>query len=568
LVSSSPEPEPTGEDFLAEPAPGSLRFIPLGGVGEIGKNLALLEVGSDVVVIDAGLAFPEQETPGIDIVLPDISFLRTRLERLRAVLLTHGHEDHIGALPFYLAELNVPVYGTRMTIGLLRNKLERRGYAGRAQLHVISPGETFQVGALTVELFHMTHSVPGSCGLAIHTPAGLVVHSGDFKLDQTPVGGVGPDLRRLAELGAEGVRLLLSDSTNATVAGLTPSELTVRPALRRALEDSPGRVVVVTFASNLARMRQTLELAQEIGRRCCLVGRSMLRNVGTAIDLGYIRIAPGLLASPRELGTIPPQNLCLLATGSQGEPLAALSRIAAGTHPFIKLRPDDTVVLAANPIPGNEATVGRIVNTLVERGVRVLAGSGAGVHASGHAAGEELRFFLELVHPQFFLPVHGEPRHLAAHSQLALGAGLAAESVAVIENGTVAEISDHSLRVSGSVSAGSVPVDAEGRRPAPAGSAAERVGNEDLVIVSVTMDRGLQHLVAGPETAAPGASRSSDEQLLVEGGRTRVRRAIRDRRRGFRDAAEVRGAVAGAMESHLAQAGSWHPKVVALVSVA
>ncbi|HVB14066.1 MAG TPA: ribonuclease J [Candidatus Dormibacteraeota bacterium] len=563
MVSSKAAGARASGDFLAEPAPGILRFIPLGGVGEIGKNLALLEAGPDVVVIDAGLAFPEQETPGVDVLLPDISFLRTRLARLRAVLLTHGHEDHIGALPFYLKELGVPVYGTRMTIGLLRNKLERRGFAGRAVLRETALGEPFQVGGLTVELFHMTHSVPGSCGLAIHTPAGLVVHTGDFKLDQTPVGGLVPDLGRLSHLGSQGVRLLLSDSTNATAAGLTPSELTVRPALRRTLEDSPGRVLVVTFASNLARMRQTLELAETAGRRCCLVGRSMLRNVDTAQELGYLQLRPGLLAAPRELPSIPPNQLCLLATGSQGEPLAALSRIAAGTHPFIRLRDDDTVVLAANPIPGNEATVGRIVNQLVERGVRVLAGSASGVHASGHAAREELRFLLEVVRPQYFIPVHGEPRHLAAHAQLAREVGLASEAIAVMANGAVAEVSKDELRVTGSVSVGAIPVDAEGK--GSGSGASPRLPGHQLVVVSVTMDRSLRKLVAGPETVVVGDADPAQRRVIDE-GRDKVRQALRHRRE-FRDAGDVRRGVGKAMEAHLTASGAWQPRVVAVVSL-
>lgn len=564
MASSNQRPaELASRDFLGQPAPGTLRFIPLGGLGEIGKNLALLEAGPDVVVIDAGLAFPEQETPGVDVVLPDISFLRTRLDRLRAVLLTHGHEDHIGALPFYLKELNVPVYGTRMTVGLLRNKLERRGFAGHAVLRETALGEPFQVGQLTVELFHMTHSVPGSCGLAVHTQGGLVVHTGDFKLDQTPVGGMVPDLGRLSQLGRQGVRLLLSDSTNATVGGLTPSELTVRPALRRALEEAPGRVIVVTFASNLARMRQTLELAETAGRRCCLVGRSMLRNVDTARELGYLQIRPGLLAAPRELASIPPKQLCLLATGSQGEPLAALSRIASGTHPFIRLRDDDTVVLAANPIPGNESTVGRIVNQLVERGVTVLAGSASGVHASGHAAGEELRFLLEVVRPQYFIPVHGEPRHLAAHAQLALEVGLVPEAIAILENGDVAEVSEEQLRVSGSVSVGSVPIDAEGKSAGP-GESPKRP-NPQLVVVSVTMDRALRKLVAGPETVLVGDA-SEEERRLVGEGRDKVREALRHRRE-FRDPGEVRRTVGSALEGHLTERGAWRPRVVAVVSL-
>jgi ribonuclease J len=539
-------------------------------VGEIGKNLSLLEVGQDVVVIDAGLAFPEQEASGVDVVLPDIGFLRTRLSRVRAVLLTHGHEDHIGALPFYLPELDVPVYGTAMTIGLLRNKLDRRGYAGRARLHEVDLGVPFSAGELVVELVHMTHSVPGSCGLAIQTSAGLVVHTGDFKLDHSPVGGRGPDLRRLAELGDQGVRLLLSDSTNATLPGLTPSELTVRPALRRALTEAPGRVVVVTFASNLARMRQTLELAREVGRRCCLVGQSMVRNADTAAGLGYLDLGPGLLASPRELPGIPPSELCLLATGSQGEPLAALSRIAAGTHPFIRVREDDTVVLAANPVPGNEATVSRIVNSLVGQGVQVLAGSRDGVHASGHGSAEELRFILHLLRPRAFVPVHGEPRHLVAHARLAGLAGLPKETVAVVENGTVLELSPDQQWVAGSVGVGAVPIDADGRTlggdGAPPTASAAGPADGLVVVVSVTMDRSLSRLAAGPEALVVGGA-SLEERRVVDEGKARVRRMIRERERGFHDVAEVGRATTQAMTAHLAHGGAWRPRVVSVVSL-
>ncbi|MGH7639534.1 MAG: ribonuclease J [Candidatus Dormibacteria bacterium] len=440
-----------------------LRFIPLGGLGEVGKNVALLEAGDDALVVDCGLAFPDGASDPAGVILPDISFLRTRLTRLRGVLLTHGHEDHIGALPFFIQSLGVPVYGTAMTLGLLQNKLERRGFAGRARLVAVEPGQRVQLGVLEVEFLHVTHSVPGSCGLAITTPSGVVVHTGDFKLDQTPVGDRAADLGRLRQLGEAGIRLLLSDSTNALRPGLTPSEQTVRPALRRVLEQAPGRVLVVTFASNLARMRQTLDLAAGLGRRCCLVGRSMMRNVETAQSLGYLAPPAGLLVAPRELLHIPPERLCLLATGSQGEPLAALSRIAAGTHPFIEVRADDTVVLAANPIPGNETVVAAIINRLVVQGVRVLAGSEDGVHASGHASQEELRLMLALARPEYFIPVHGEMRHLVAHRLLAEEVGMASQRVAVLANGDVAEIGPDGLAVQGRVRAGAVLVDSEGR---------------------------------------------------------------------------------------------------------
>ncbi|MHB8311962.1 MAG: ribonuclease J [Candidatus Dormibacteria bacterium] len=566
MVSSNDAPAVVG--LAGAPGAGVLRFIPLGGLGEIGKNLALLECGNDVVVIDAGLSFPDLEMVGVDVVLPDISYLLTRKDRLRAVLLTHGHEDHIGALPFYLGDFSVPIYGTGFTLGLLRNKLERRGLRGQPELHEVQPGETVRVGALTAEFIQMTHSVPGSCGLAINTPAGMVIHTGDFKLDQTPVGGAPPDLARLAELGRRGVRLLLSDSTNAPNEGITPSELSVRPALDAALRDCEGRVIVVTFASNLARLRQIVELAAANGRRSCLVGRSMLRNVATAMELGYLKQPPGGLLAPRDLSGLADQEVCLLATGSQGEPLAALSRIASGTHPFVRVRPKDTVVLAANPIPGNEATVSRVVNLLVEQGVRILAGSRDGVHASGHGAREELRFMLELIRPQFFAPVHGEPRHLDAHRRIAAASGMGTEQVAVLENGSVLEVSSDRMRVAGSVRVGAVLVDSDGRIEGRSRTRRRGAEEEVVVTISLTIDRRLRTLIEGPHARALVSTVDPYQRRLLDEGCEAIKLAIRNHRPGFHHEADLRDTLQAVMDSHLAAQGSWRPTVVPIVTLA
>jgi ribonuclease J len=482
--------------LLAPPRTGTVRFLPLGGVGEIGKNMALLECGADALLLDAGLRFPQPQEVGVDIIVPDVGFVLTRRDRLRAVLLTHGHEDHIGALPFHLAELNVPVYGTGVTLGLLRNKLERRGHRGTADLREVREGQRLRLGEMEVEFLRTTHSVPGSCGLAIWTPAGLVVHTGDFKLDQTPTQGEPPDLERLAQLGREGVLLLLSDSTNAPNSGLTPSEATVRPALEAVMARAEGRVVVVTFASNLARVQQALELAWAAGRRSCLVGRTLLRNFATAQKLGLMPVQSGQMVGPRELARTPDRNLCLIATGSQGEPLAALNRIAAGTHPFLKVHRSDTFVLAANPIPGNGAVVGAIVNRLVAQGAAVLAGSADGVHASGHAAAEELRYVLELLRPRHFVPVHGEPRHLAAHRQLALEAGLDPSRVAVIEDGCAVEADIQRLRLAGWVPPSEVPIAAD-QRTHPRSAAAQEV-------VEVVLGPQMKTWVGGPYLTTGG----------------------------------------------------------------
>ncbi len=482
--------------LLAPPRPGTVRFLPLGGVGEIGKNMALLECASDALLVDAGLRFPQPQEVGVDIIVPDIGFVLTRRDRLRAVVLTHGHEDHIGALPFHLTELRVPVYGTGVTLGLLRNKLERRGHRGTPDLREVRAGQRLRLGALEVEFLATTHSVPGSCGLAIWTPAGLVVHTGDFKLDQTPTQGEPPDLGRLAQLGREGVLLLLSDSTNAPNRGLTPSEATVRPALEAVMAGAEGRVVVVTFASNLARVQQALELAWFAGRRSCLVGQTLLRNFATAQKLGLMPVQPGQMVGPRELARIPDRELCLIATGSQGEPLAALNRIASGTHPFLRVHRGDTFVLAANPIPGNGAVVGAIVNRLVAQGAAVLAGSADGVHASGHAAAEELRYVLELLRPRHFVPVHGEPRHLAAHRQLALEAGMDPARVAVIEDGCAVEAGAEGLRLAGWVPPSEVPI-ASDQRAHPQSATVQEV-------VEVVIGPGLGTWRGGPYLATGG----------------------------------------------------------------
>lgn len=558
--------EPATRGILAPPGTGVVRFVPLGGLGEIGKNLALVESGDDVVMIDAGLRFPEVEMEGVDVVLPDISFVMTRRDRLRAVLLTHGHEDHIGALPFFLAMLNVPVYGTDVTIGLLRNKLERRGHTGAAELHVVRPGELIPVGAMTAEFIHMTHSVPGSCGIAISTAAGVVVHTGDFKIDQTPIGSDPPNLRRLGELGHQGVLLLLSDSTNAPNQGVTPSEITVRPALDRALRESPGRVIIVTFASNLARLRQIMELAEANGRRTCLVGRSMIRNVATAAELGFLRLPAGGLLAPRELAGIPDDKICLIATGSQGEPLAALSRIAEGTHRFVTAASTDTVVLAANPIPGNEATVNRVVNRLVASGVRLLAGSGDGVHASGHAAGEELRFVIELLRPAFFAPVHGEPRHLIAHRRIAMESGLREDRIGMMDNGTVLEVGPSRLRLAGRVGTGRVYIGGDG--------ISRKVGrghggvSGDLLIASVTVDAQLRPLVESGTLTAVGAASARMSSRALDAGREGLTRALHNRRRdGFVDLQEAEELIRHQVERAMGQHGEEAPTVLPIVNL-
>ena len=429
---------------MTEPG-GRLRLVGFGGLGEIGRNLLAVECDDDIVVVDSGLMFPEPEMLGVDLVIPDISWLAERVQRVRGIVLTHGHEDHIGALPYILPRLDVPVYGTALTLGFLRNKLREHRLLDSVRTHTVRPGDTVTLGSITVEWIHITHSIPDSCALALHTPLGVIVHSGDFKVDQTPIHGQPPDLARLARLGDAGVLLLLSDSTNAESEGMTPSERSVCSALGSIISAAPGRVLVATFASNISRLQQAIQAAEEDERRCFVVGRSMLNNVRVAEELGYLEVRPGTFVSPRQSERVPDAELCVLCTGAQGEPLSALSRIAAGEHPLLRLRQGDTVVLSANPIPGNEEAVHRTVNNLHRQGARILQGSRNGVHASGHASSEELRLLLTICRPRYFIPVHGEYRHLTAHRDIALSVGMPPESILMVDNGMVFEIDGSTL---------------------------------------------------------------------------------------------------------------------------
>ncbi len=512
---------------MPDPRPG-LRLLAFGGLGEIGRNLLTVECGEDIVVVDCGLMFPETEMLGVDLVIPDVSWLVERRQRIRGIVLTHGHEDHIGALPYVLPKLEAPVYGTALALGLLRNKLREHGLHESARLHTVRPGDTVTLGDIAVEWIHTTHSVPDSCALALHTPLGTIVHSGDFKVDQTPVHGEPPDLGRLARLGDAGVLLLLSDSTNAEVEGMTPSERSVGPHLQEIVRQAPGRVLVATFASNISRLQQAIQAADTAGRRCLLVGRSMLRNVKVAQELGFLVAGRDTFVSPRQAERLSERELCILCTGAQGEPLSALSRIASGEHPLVASRPGDTVILSANPIPGNEEAVHRTVNSLHRRGARIFRGSAHGVHVSGHASREELRLLLSLCRPRYFLPVHGEYRHLAAHCELATASGVPAAQVVAVDNGQVVEIDDDGIRVVGErVPAGYVYVDGLSLEDARHVVFRDRrqLAEDGLVIVQLAVERATGTVVAGPELICRGFVDDGRGPLLEE-AEARVRETV------------------------------------------
>ena len=551
------------------PPDGTLRFVALGGLGEIGKNMAILEVGGDAVVIDAGLMFPDQEMLGVDLVIPDITALRQRAGRLRGILLTHGHEDHIGALPYLLPELDCPVFGTPMTLGLLRNKLRRNNAAVPSErLRPVAVGEEIRLGAIRAEFVHTTHSVPDSCALVLDTPAGRVLHTGDFKLDHTPVSGPPPDLARLAEVGRLGVRLMLSDSTNAEVAGVAPSESAVGPALRRVMETAEGRVLVVTFASNIARVQQAIDLAVSSDRRCCIVGRNMLSNVDTAVALGRLTVAPGTVIGPRQLAGLADRAVCLIATGAQGEPLSALARISAGTHPFVQVRPTDTVVVSANPIPANEEVVHRVLNRLARLGARVLIGGRDGVHASGHAGADELRFMLELIHPESFVPVHGEHRHLIRHADLATDAGLPRAAIVVADNGTVIDVDAAGIREVGRVPAGNVYVDGVSVEDVVPVVLRDRraLSQDGILIVALAVGRERGELIGGPEIVSRGFAQDARLRPLLGRARAVAREACTGGPAGSRDPVELREAMHDALAAFFLEATGRRPMILPVIS--
>ena len=505
-----------------------LKIIPLGGLSEIGKNMMVMEYEDDIIVIDAGLMFPKEEMLGIDLVIPDISYLLEKQEKIKGILVTHGHEDHIGALPYLLPQLNVPVYSTKLTRGLISVKLkERKAFSG-AKLKMIPPGGTVTLGKFKVEFFPVCHSIPDAVGLVISTPIGTIVHSGDFKLDYTPVSGRPTDLSRLAQLGTQGVLLLLADSTYAELPGYTPSERVVGETLDHIMADAPGRVIVTTFSSLVSRIQQVIDAAAKHQRRVFVVGRSMSDIVRMALGLGYLNAPDGILARLDELRGMPHNKIVLVTTGSQGEPTSALVRIANRAHRQVHIVRGDTVVLSATPVPGNEAVVNRTVDDLFKQGARVLYGKVAQVHVHGHASQEELKLLLNLVKPRFFMPIHGEYRHLSLHAELAQSLGMARDNIFVLEDGDILELNPHAGKITGKVTSGNVYVD--GLSVGDIGSVVLRdrrmLSRDGIVMVIIAINRQTGKLVGRPDIISRGFVDSMESRDMIEESRDLVARAL------------------------------------------
>lgn len=496
-----------------------LRVIPLGGLGEIGKNMMVLEYGNDIIVIDAGLMFPGEEMPGVDLLFPDISYLLERQQNLRGVVITHGHEDHIGALSYMLSRLTLPVYSTRFTRELITVDLKQRGVKASAGLNVVTPGSKVALGSFTIELFSVCHSIPDSVGLIIHTPQGIVVHSGDFKIDYTPVVGEPTNFSQLAALGGRDVLLLLSDSTYVELEGYTPSESVVRDTLDRIISEAKGRVIVTTFASLVSRIQQVLDVAVKRDRRVFITGRSMKEIVNMALKTGYLAAPAGVLCRLDELRDLPHHRVIVLSTGSQGEPTSALVRMAnRDPRSQVQIIPGDTVVISATPIPGNEALVSKTTDSLFRQGARVIYDKLAQVHVHGHGSREELKLLLSLVKPKFFVPVHGEYRHLSLHADLAQSMGIPEDNVFVLENGDVLELGRDSGKVVARTHAGVIYVDGltTGTLDDVVLRDRKLLARDGLAVVTIAIDAENGKLAGRPRIITLGFVDAGEEQRLLE----------------------------------------------------
>jgi ribonuclease J len=495
-----------------------LRIIPLGGLGEIGLNMTLYEHGDDIIIVDCGLMFPEPAMLGIDLVIPDISYLRENADRIRGIFLTHGHEDHIGALPFVLQEIPVPLYGTALTLGFVRGKLKEYDLDSLIELRVVKPRTIVDIGNFAVEFIRVAHSIVDGCALAIRSLEGTVIHTGDFKLDQTPVDGELTDLATLSRYGEEGVLALLSDSTNVEREGFTLSERLVGDAFDEIFPLCPGRIIVAAFSSNIHRVQQVVEAAERCGRKVLLNGRSMLTNVQIARELGYLRIPDTLLVELKDLPKLPKNQVCMITTGSQGEPMSGLTRIAMDDHKQIKLEPGDTVILSSRFIPGNEKTISDLINHLYRRGAEVYHEKVSEVHVSGHASQEELKLMINLVRPRFFTPIHGEYRHLVKHAKLAQKVGIPAERCILAVNGDIITFSNGSGQISGTVDSGRVFVDGKGIGDVGNIVLKDRkhLSEDGMVIVIIAINQATGEFIYGPDIVTRGFVFEDESQEFLD----------------------------------------------------
>ena len=545
-----------------------LKVIPLGGLLEIGKNITIFEYENEIIIVDCGLAFPTEDMLGVDLVVADTTYLEKNKDKIKGLVLTHGHEDHIGGIPYLLRQVNVPIYGTRFTLGLLRNKLEEHRLLKSTKMYEVSQGETVNFGKIKVEFIRTSHSIPDAVGFAIYTPIGTVVHTGDFKIDYTPIDGQKIDFGRLAEIGENGVLMLMSDSTNAERKGFTKSESSIGEVLDELFAHCIKRIVVATFASNVHRVQQIIDASVNYGRKVAICGRSMVKMIETSVELGYMNVPENTIIDIDLIKNYPDECLTIITTGSQGEPMSALTRMAAGEHKKVEITPNDLVIISANPIPGNEKLVSKVIDDLMQLGSEVVYSSLADIHVSGHGCQEEQKLMLSLIKPKYFMPVHGEYRQLMAHSETAQKMGIPKENIFVLKNGKVLEIGENEARINGTVPSGKVMVDGLGIGDVGNIVLKDRqhLSQDGLIIVVLAMDGSTGEIVSGPEIISRGFVYVRESENLME----EMKRTLKNKLRvleenNVTDWAVIKIAVKDTLRDFLFQRNKRNPMVLPII---
>ena len=546
-----------------------VKFTALGGLNEIGKNLYVYECCNDMFIVDCGLAFPDEDMPGVDLVVPDFTYLEKNKDRFRGIVITHGHEDHIGALPYLLKKVNVPIYGTRLTLGLVEGKLKEHNLLSQASLNVVEPRQNVRMGCMSVEFIRVNHSIPDACALAIHTPAGVIVHTGDFKVDYTPIEGGIIDLARFGELGNRGVLALMSESTNAERPGYTKSERSVGESFKNLFNSAEGkRIIIATFSSNIHRIQQIIDQAIIHDRKVAISGRSMQNVIAKAVELNYVRIPEGMLIDIEDVNKYPPEKLVICTTGSQGEPLSALSRMSSGDHRQVTITPMDFIIISATPIPGNEKLVTKVVNELMKQGAEVIYESMYEVHVSGHACQDELKMMISLTKPKFFIPIHGEYKHLKKHRKLAIGMGIPEDHIFIADLGQVLETDGVEMKFTGTVPSGRVMVDGYG--VGDVGSVVLRdrkhLAEDGVMIIVATIDRETGNVLAGPDIVSRGFVYVRESEALLDEAKQLMKQVMDNcRDRNIREWGNIKSAMRDALSDYIYSKTKRSPMILPII---
>ena len=547
----------------------NIKIIPLGGLHEVGKNITVFEYEDEIIVVDCGISFPEDDMLGVDLVIPDVTYLVKNQEKIKGMVITHGHEDHIGGIPYFLKQINVPIYATRLAAGLISNKLEEHKLLRSTEMHIINQGETIKLGnSFKVEFIRSSHSIPDSVMLAITTPSGTILHTGDFKVDYTPIDGQLMDFGRIAELGQQGILALMSDSTNSERKGFTMSERSVGDVLDKLFLNCTKRIVVATFASNVHRIQQIVNSAIKYGRKIAVCGRSMINIITTSIELGYIKCPENLFIDIDMIGSYADEQLVIITTGSQGEPMSALTRMAAGDHRKVKITPNDLIIISANPIPGNEKYVSKVIDDLMQIGAEVVYSALADVHVSGHACQEEQKLIMALAKPKYFIPVHGEYRQLRAHSETAQLMGIPQENIFMLTNGRVLEINEYEAKFTGTVPSGRILVDGLG--VGDVGNIVLRdrqhLAQDGLIVIVLTMDSSTGEVVAGPDVISRGFVYVRESENLMDDVKSVVRHEIsKCEERGVRDWATIKSTVKENLRDYIFIKTKRNPMIIPII---